>query len=69
VNELNELQSSKSIDSEMMLLIFLVIAEGFGLKNFANMEANLTTDSTDSPPNYILNFFVITIILFGIGTL
>jgi len=51
----------------MILLIFLVIAEGFGYRYYATMESSLTREPSDSPENYALNFFVITILIFGIG--
>jgi hypothetical protein len=41
VNEFNELQISRHISTEIMLLIFLVIAEGLGVKYFSSMEPTL----------------------------
>lgn len=35
INEFNELQTSKVVVSEMILILFLVLAEGFGFKNFS----------------------------------
>lgn len=67
VNEFNELQGSKHINTDIILLLFLVITEGFGCKNFALMEADLSTTDSDSPENYALMFFVIVSIIFGIG--
>ena len=69
VNEFNEMQKNKMITSELILLTFLVIAEGFGFKYYSLMEPNLARDSSDSPESYILNFFVITCIIFGVGCL
>lgn len=63
VNEFNELQLSQTISSEMLMLLFLVITEGFGYKYFANMEADLTKERTNSPENYLLNFVVIVIVM------
>jgi meckelin len=67
VNEFNELQGSKHINTDMILLLFLVFTEGFGYKNFALMEASLTRKESNSPENYALMFFVIVSIIFGIG--
>ncbi len=39
VNEFNELQGSKHINTDMILLLFLVLTEGFGYKNWALMES------------------------------
>ena len=66
-NEFNELQGSKHITTEMILILFLVFSEGFGYKYWSLMQADLTTVKTDSPENYVLNFFVTTCIIFGIG--
>jgi len=44
-----------------------VITQGFGFKNFATMEADLSTQESKSPENYALNFVVITLVIFGIG--
>ncbi len=46
VNEFNELQTSRTLNTEWTLLIFLVIAEGFGYRYFSLMEADLTRKST-----------------------
>jgi len=51
----------------MILLLFLVITEGFGCKNFALQEADLSSKDSDSPENYALMFFVIVSFIFGIG--
>jgi hypothetical protein len=34
-NEFSELQCKKHINSELILLFFLVLVEGFGLKNYS----------------------------------
>lgn len=69
INEFSELQTHKSISSETILLLFLVIAEGFGLKYYATMEPDLKRVASDSPTEYVLNFFVIFLVIFGIGIL
>jgi meckelin len=51
----------------MILILFLVIAEGFGYKYWSLMETSLNTQNSDSPASYPLNFFVTTCIIFGIG--
>ena len=67
VNEFNELMTSRTINSELLLLIFLVIAEGFGFKYYSLMEADLTRYETKSPENYALNFVIIVTIVYAIG--
>jgi meckelin len=55
--------------SELILILFLVVAEGFGYKNWSLMEPTLSTLKSDSPESHPLNFFVITCIVFGIGAI
>ena len=69
MNELNELQTSKHITTEFILIVFLIIAEGFGYKNWALLEPELQREESNSPSVYPLNFFVVTLIVFGIGCL
>ena len=69
VNEFNELQGQKHMSSELILILFLVVAEGFGYKNWSLMEPTLSTLKSDSPESHPLNFFVITCIVFGIGAI
>jgi hypothetical protein len=64
-NEFQELMCYKTIEPEFILLLFLVIVEGFGVKYFSLMEAELTTTKTKSPENFVLNFFLIVVIVFG----
>jgi len=67
VNKFNRLQTTKEFESETILLLFLVLAEGYGYKYFSLMEASLTLKKSDSPENFVLNFFVITCIVYGLG--
>mmetsp|Transcript_4701 Transcript_4701/g.8015 ORF Transcript_4701/g.8015 Transcript_4701/m.8015 type:complete len:521 (+) Transcript_4701:1152-2714(+) len=69
VNELNELQTTKFITPEVILLLFLVITEGFGVKHWAILEPQLSFQEQESPYIFILTFFVITIVIFGVGSL
>lgn len=55
------------MSSEMILILFLVISEGFGYKYWSLMETELSTTNSDSPESYPLNFFVTACIIFGIG--
>jgi len=43
-NEMNELQQEKTISTEMVLFLFLVISEGFGYKYWASMQPTLSND-------------------------
>ena len=66
-NEFSELQAQKHINSELVLLFFLVLIEGFGLKNYALLEPNASLTNDGSQRNYPLNFFMIVCIVFGLG--
>ena len=68
-NELNELQSKKHVKSETILLVFLLITEGFGFRYYSQMEPNLTRTKSQTPENYPLMFFVTTILIYTFGTL
>jgi|TARA_B110001450_G_C17171123_1_gene299373 hypothetical protein len=51
----------------MILLMFLVVVEGFGYKYLALMESTPATVYSDSPMSFPLSFFVITTVIFGLG--
>jgi hypothetical protein len=53
-NEFNELQGTKHVTSEMILLLFLVVVEGFGYKYWALMEASPSRVNSDSPESFPL---------------
>ena len=69
INKFNRLQTQKHVTPEWLLLLFLVIMEGFGYKYYALMEARLTREPSDSPENFVLNFVVITCVVYGLGCL
>lgn len=66
-NELNELQAQKHINSSTVLLLFLLLSDGVGFRYFAQMEPHIHSKQTMTLDNYVLNFFVITFTIFGIG--
>ena len=66
-NEFNELQGTKHITTEMILLLFLVVVEGFGYKYLALMESTSSRVDSDSPESFPLSFFVITTVIFVLG--
>ena len=69
-NELNELQGEKHISTNFVLITFLLLAEGFNWKNLCYLQANLETAPNDAAiESYVLNFFVITFIMFAVGIL
>ena len=41
--------------------------EGFGLKYLDAYDPTFNLDATNSPPNFILFFFVTTVVIYGIG--
>lgn len=48
--------------------MFLVVVEGFGYKYLALMQSSTERAPTDSPESFPLSFFVITTVIFGLGT-
>lgn len=67
-NEFNELQTQRLLMPDFMLLLFLVIAEGFGLKYFSQLEVAFSAIETGTYVDNILMFFMIFAILFAAGT-
>ena len=51
-----------------MLLLFLLVSEGLGLRYLSQMEPDWHTVRSQTQENYALNFFVTTCIVFAIGT-
>jgi hypothetical protein len=51
----------------MILLLFLVVVEGFGYKYWALMESTPSRVQSDSPESFPLSFFVLTSVIFIIG--
>ena len=47
--------------------MFLVITEGFGWKNLSQLEPNLSLDNFNTPSVFVLTFFVIALVIFGVG--
>lgn len=45
-----------------------MLAEGFGYKNYASLEAGLSRETNSSPTIYPLSFFLITLVIFIIGS-
>ena len=66
-NELNELQTQRLISSEFVLLAYGVLMEGFGLKYWITHDPELSTEANTSQSNFVLFFFVTTILIYGIG--
>lgn len=68
-NEFNELQNMRLLSPDIILLLFLVIAEGFGYRYYAQQEVQFNYEKNNSPIDYVLSFFVIFMILFTIATI
>ena len=47
-NEFNELQAQRLLSPDFMLLLFLVIADGFGAKYFDQLEVDFNFKNTDA---------------------
>jgi len=69
LNELNHLQTYKLIGTEFTLIVYGIVMEGFGLKYWINYAPELVTVKTNSPNNYILFFFVTTLLMYIIASI
>jgi hypothetical protein len=67
MNEFCELQVYKCISIEFTLLMYLFLFEGFGLKNWSTHDPDVLYHETNSPNNYVLRFFVTSMIFLCIG--
>ena len=67
LNELNELQTYKLISTDFTLLMYALLMEGFGMKYWCSYSPTLEVHDYSSPQNYVLFFFVTTIIIFVVG--
>lgn len=67
LNELNELQTYKLISTDFTLLMYALLMEGFGMKYWCSYSPALEVHDYSSPQNYVLFFFVTTIIIFVVG--
>lgn len=67
LNELNELQSYKLINTDATLILYAVLMEGFGMTYWTSYSPNLEFSDYGSPVSYTLFFFVTTAIIYAIG--
>ncbi len=69
LNELNELQITRLISSELTLIVYGFFMEGLDWRYLSTHDPNLRNEKMNSPENYILNFFVTVVIISGGETL
>lgn len=69
LNELNDLQSYKLIRTDFTLIVYGIVMEGFGIKNWTSYAPDLVTVTTNSPNNYILFFFVTAFFIYIIASI
>jgi hypothetical protein len=67
LNEFNELQTHKLINVEFTLLCYAFFMEGIGWRYFSTHNPEFTIKAYSSPENFVLNFFVTTIVMYAIG--
>lgn len=67
LNEFNELQTYKIISVEFTLIAYAFFMEGLGWKYLSTFSPSLDTTATNSPQNYVINFFVTAILIYLIG--
>lgn len=67
LNEFNELQTYKIISLEFTLIAYAFFMEGLGWRYLSTNNPNLDTTVQNSPENYVINFFVTAMVMYGIG--
>ncbi len=67
LNEFNELQLEKLISIEFTLCTYLLLVEGVGWKYFATFDPTFHNEDIKSPANYVLQFFLTTVLMYAIG--
>ena len=69
VNELNELQTTKLINTELNFFLYGLLMEGVGLKYWITHDPDLNLSDNNSPENYVLFYFVTVSVIFGCGVI
>lgn len=69
LNELNELQTYKLIQTDFTLIVYGIVMEGFGIKYYISYSADLVTVPTNTPNNYVLFFFVTACLIYIIAAI
>lgn len=67
LNELNELQTYRIISTELTLIVYAFFMEGIGWRWTSTHNPNLEAKEHSSPENYVLAFFVTTMVMYAIG--
>lgn len=67
LNELNELQTYRIINTELTLIAYAFFMEGIGWRWISTHNPNLESKEHSSPENYVLGFFVTTMVMYAIG--
>jgi len=67
INELNELGSYRLISTPTSLFVYALIMEGFGLRYWTNEDPNLGQEKTNSRENWVIFFFVSTLVMYVIA--
>ena len=67
VNELNELQGYRIINSNITLFLYGLFMEGFGLRYWTNYDPELVTSPKNSGENWVIFFFVSTLVMYTIA--
>lgn len=67
LNELNELQTYRIISTELTLIVYAFFMEGIGWRWTSTHNPNLEAKKHSSPENYVLAFFVTTMVMYAIG--
>ena len=67
INELNEIGRYRLISSNFTLFIYALLMEGIGMRYWTNEDPNLAVIKTNSKENWVIFFFVSTLIIYVIA--
>jgi meckelin len=67
VNELNEIQSYKIINTNLTLFLYGLVMEGFGIRYWTNHDPDFVAHKTNSEESWVIFFFVSTLVMYTIA--
>lgn len=67
VNELNELQNYKIINTNLSLFLYALFMQGFGLRYWANHDPVLGTERNNAEESWVIFFFISTLVMYTIA--
>ena len=69
MNELNEIQNYRLISANTSLFCYALVMQGFGIRYWTANDPLLQTEKTNSEENWVIFFFVSTLVLYTIAAI